>query len=67
MRTNHIRVEVFNLRGEKVHISKDSKKMNLSELGDDVYLIYYFDSDKNMLGVERFVKTPDAEYIHMLR
>lgn len=66
---NHIRAEVFNLKGEKVHISKDSNKLDLSELGDDVYLIYYFDSNGTMLGVERYVKAPEAEaeYVHMVR
>lgn len=67
MKTNQIRAEVFNLKGEKVHISKDSNKMDLSELGDDVYLIYYFDSNGNMLGVERFIKAPETEYVHSLR
>jgi hypothetical protein len=66
MKTNQIRAEVFNLKGEKVHISKNYNKMDLSELGDDVYLIYYLDNNGNMVGIERFVKTQEAEYVHVV-
>lgn len=69
MKTNNpIRAEVYNLKGEKVHISKDSSNMDLSELGEDVYLIYYFDSKGNMLGVEKYMRAhEEAEYVHLVR
>jgi hypothetical protein len=67
MRTNQIRAEVFNLEGEKVHICKDFNNMNLSKLIDDVYLISYVDSKGNVLWNERFVKSKEVEYAHVIR
>ena len=52
MRTNQIRAEVFNLKGEKVHICKDFNNMNLSKLNDDVYMISYIDSSSNVLWTD---------------
>jgi hypothetical protein len=67
MRTNPIRAEVFNLEGEKVYICKDFNHMDLSKLIDDVYMICYLDSRKNILWTERFVKASEIEYAYITR
>jgi hypothetical protein len=67
MANNQIRAEVFNLDGEKVHICRDFNNMDLSKLINDVYLISYIDSTGNVLWNERFVKTPEMEYVYIHR
>jgi hypothetical protein len=67
MSTNLIRAEVFNLEGEKVHICRDFKNMDLSKLMDDIYFISYQDSLGNVLWTERFVKTKALKYAYVKR
>ena len=67
MATNQIRAEVFNLEGEKVHICRDFKNMDLSKLIDDIYFISYQDNLGNVLWTERFVKTTEVEYAFIKR
>ena len=56
MKTHLIKAEVINLKGEKVYISKDYNKMDMSKLANNVYMVNYIDGFGNIVWSERFVK-----------
>jgi hypothetical protein len=63
MKTSQIKAEVINLKGEKVQISKDYNKMDISKLAQDVYVINYIDVNGKIIKSERFVKGRKVENI----
>jgi hypothetical protein len=63
MKTHPIKAEVFNLRGEKVCISKDFNKLDISILVNGEYMINYVDIDGNIIWSERFVKGRKLEKV----
>jgi hypothetical protein len=63
MKTSLIKAEIINLKGEKVQISKDYNKMDISKLAHDVYVINYIDMNGKTIKSERFVKGRKVENI----
>jgi len=63
MKTSQIKAEVINLKGEKVQISKDYNKMDVSKLAQDVYVINYIDVNGKIIKSEQFVKGRKVENI----
>jgi hypothetical protein len=61
MKRDQIKVEVHNLNGEKVLISKDYNKMDLSVLADDIYLINYIDKQGYTFYREKILKKHGEE------
>jgi len=63
MKRNPIKVEVYKLNGEKVYISKDSTKMDLSGLANDNYIINYIDTNGFIFYRERIKISQEEELI----
>jgi len=63
MKTSQIKADVINLKGEKVQISKDYNKMDISKLAHDVYVINYIDINGKVIKSERFVRGRKVENI----
>ncbi len=63
MKTSQIKAEVINLKGEKVQISKDYNKMDISKLAHDIYVINYIDINGKVIKSERFVRGRKVENI----
>jgi hypothetical protein len=63
MKTSQIKAEVLNLKGEKVQISKNYNKMDISKLTHDVYVINYIDVNGKIIKSERFVKGRKLENV----
>jgi hypothetical protein len=56
MKTNAVKAEVFNMLGEKVYVTRDCDKIDLSKLANDVYLLHYLDCAGRILKTEKLVK-----------
>ena len=56
MKPNPVKAEVFNMLGEKVYVTRDCEKIDLSKLANDVYLLHYLDRTGRILKTERLVK-----------
>jgi hypothetical protein len=56
MKFSAVKAEVFNMMGEKVYVTNDCDKLDLSKLNNDVYLLNYTDKTGRVLKSERFTK-----------
>jgi hypothetical protein len=56
MESSAVKAEVFNMLGEKVYVTNDCNKLDLSKLTNDVYLLSYIDKTGRVLRSERFTK-----------
>ncbi len=57
MKPTAVKAEVFNMLGEKVYVTRDCERIDLSKLTSDVYLLHYLDRTGRILKTERLIKS----------